>query len=392
MDFAFSKQDQEFRQEVRDFLADTLPDDWATHHVGDEEGEDSWEFTRAFQKKLAEKGWLVVSWPKEYGGQEWPYFWQVIFNEEIAYHQSPKAEGIGVRNTGSILIAHGSDEQKARHLPPIAGADIVWCQLFSEPNAGSDLANVQTSAEDQGDYFVVNGGKIWSSHAHLADWGLLLARTNPDAPKHRGLSYFLLDMNTPGITIQPIVSMARVHRFNQVFFDNVKIPRDCLVGERDRGWALGTSTLNTERSSAAAAASSSRMLEDLSGFITEHESNGSRHIPSALRHRIADLRARTQVSRALSYRVAWMQTKGLPFSYEASIARVLTGELSQGIAWTAMQVMGLYGPVQRGSQWAKLRGKAERIYLNTVASTIAGGTSEIQRNTIAMRGLGLPRS
>ena len=391
MDFKFSPEDEAFRQEVRQFLAQELPADWNQRHAGDDDDNDGWEFNRSFQKRLAKRGWLVVSWPKEYGGQEWSYFRQVVLNEEIAYHQAPKPDPIGVRNVGAVMIHHGTPEQRQKHLPSVAAAEVHWCQLFSEPNAGSDLAALQTTAEDQGDYFLVNGGKVWSSFAHLSEWGILLARTNRDVPKHKGISYFLLDMKTPGITIKPLINIPGTHRFNQVYFDNVKVPKDCLVGEKDRGWALGTATLNTERSSAGPAAGSRRMLEDLANFLRDRAREG-KPVSAPIRHRLAELEATTEVVRMLSYRVVTMQTRDQPFSHESSTAKLIASDLSQRIAQVAMQMMGDYGPLERGSKWAPLRGKAERIYLNTIASTIGGGTSEIQRNTIAMRGLGLPRA
>ncbi|MCH8190122.1 MAG: acyl-CoA dehydrogenase family protein [Chloroflexi bacterium] len=391
MDYAFSPEDEAFRADVRAFLKEALPSDWAVRRAGDDDGDDdsSQEFQEQFHKRLAEKGWLVVSWPKEYGGQEWSYLRQVVFSEEIAYHQAPKPDGIATRMVGSLLIAHGTDEQKRRFLPPIANADVKWCQLFSEPNAGSDLASLSTTAEDQGDYFLLNGSKVWSSFAHLADWGFLLARTNTEAPKHKGLSYFFLDMTLPGIVVRPLISMVGVHRFNQVFFDNVRIPRDCLVGGKDEGWTLSTSVLNVERSGVTAASSSSRMLEEMIAFAND-STNGVRWTPE-LRHRMADLFTQVSVARNQSYRIAWMQTEDIQFSHEASVNKLFTSELSQRIAQFGMDLMGLYGQVQRGDSWSPLRGKIERNYKTTVASTIAGGTSEIQRNVIAKRGLGLGR-
>ena len=302
MNFAFTEEEEAFRAEVRDFLTEALPPDWGVRNVGDDEdggGGDAYDFQWEFNRKLAQKGWLVVAWPKEYGGQEWSYFKQVVYAEEVVKHQAPRGDSIGPRMVGSLLIGHGTEAQKERFLPPIAKADVRWCQLFSEPNAGSDLAGLETVAEDHGDYFVVNGGKIWSSFAHVADWGFLLARTNKDAPKHQGLSYFFLDMKTPGVTVKPLISMVGVHRFNQVFFDDVRIPRDCLVGPKDQGWMLSRNVLNVERSGISAAAGSKRMLLDLIAYAESPESRV--RWTDERRREAADLLVRAEVARGRAY-------------------------------------------------------------------------------------------
>ncbi|MCH8190675.1 MAG: acyl-CoA dehydrogenase family protein [Chloroflexi bacterium] len=387
MRFTFTAEDERFRSEVRRFLSDELPIDWT---LG-EDDDSRQEFMIYFQKKLAKKGWLVVAWPKQYGGQEWPVWRQMIFNEEMSYAGAPRANAAGVALAGSILIAHGTDEQRRRHLRAIANAEVQWCQLFSEPNAGSDLASLESNAVDQGDFFVLNGSKVWTSGAHLADWGILLARTNPDVPKHKGISYFLLDMHTPGVIVRPLDTMAGDARFCQVYFDNVRIPRDCLIGQQDQGWYLGASTLNTERSAISNAAGSKRMVEQLLAFAREADGGWARPTP-IIRSSLAQMEIDVEVARMLSYRVAWMQSAGLPFSHEASVTKLYTYELAQRIARTGMTMLRLYGQVEGASKWAPLKGKVERVYLNTVASTIGGGTSEIQRNTIAGRGLGMGKA
>ena len=387
MRFTFTAEDERFRSEVRRFLSDELPIDWTSG----EDDDSRQEFMIYFQKKLAKKGWLVVAWPKQYGGQEWPVWRQMIFNEEMSYAGAPRANAAGVALAGSILIAHGTDEQRRRHLRAIANAEVQWCQLFSEPNAGSDLASLESNAVDQGDFFVLNGSKVWTSGAHLADWGILLARTNPDVPKHKGISYFLLDMHTPGVIVRPLDTMAGDARFCQVYFDNVRIPRDCLIGQQDQGWYLGASTLNTERSAISNAAGSKRMVEQLLAFAREADGGWARPTP-IIRSSLAQMEIDVEVARMLSYRVAWMQSAGLPFSHEASVTKLYTYELAQRIARTGMTMLHLYGQVEGASKWAPLKGKVERVYLNTVASTIGGGTSEIQRNTIAGRGLGMGKA
>jgi alkylation response protein AidB-like acyl-CoA dehydrogenase len=283
-------------------------------------------------------------------------------------------------------MVHGTEEQKRRFLPPIARGEVVWCQLFSEPGSGSDLASLQTRAVADGDDFVVNGQKIWTSGAHHSDWAILLARTDPDAPKHRGITYFLVDMKSPGVEVRPLVNMLNGHAFNEVFLENVRIPRSQVVGEVNRGWYVGTTTLDFERSGIGRFASSRRLLEELTSYArTAHR------IAPTVRFELADRLIENAVGRHLAYRVAWMQSAGRIPNYEASMVKVYGSELQQRIARTAVNMLGLGGLLWEGAHHAPLGGRYAMNYLATVAATIAAGTSEIQRNIIATRGLGLPR-
>ncbi|HEY8173467.1 MAG TPA: acyl-CoA dehydrogenase family protein, partial [Dehalococcoidia bacterium] len=295
---------------------------------------------------------------------------------------------------GPTIILYGNDEQKKQHLPGITSGDVVWCQGYSEPNSGSDLASLQTRAVQDGDDFIINGQKIWTSQAHYADWMFVLARTDPEAPKHRGISYFLLDMKTPGITVRPLINMANGEGFNEVFFENVRVPREGLLGELNRGWYIATTTLDFERSSLTGTAQSQRTLEDLTRFAkNEREAGTGRRIwdNPQVRHAIADLWIDLDIARLLSYRVVSMQARGLVPNYEASIIKVFTSEYVQKQARVAVSIMGLYGALWGEGPWAKLLGRYSKSYVTTIGSAIAGGTSEIQRNIIAQRGLGLPR-
>jgi alkylation response protein AidB-like acyl-CoA dehydrogenase len=240
MQFRFPPEEEAFREELRTFLREELPEQRP-------DGVDAWKFSRAFIKKLADRGWLTLAWPKEWGGGAAGHLRQIVFNEEMAYWEAPGTD-LGVDRVGPTIMLHGTEQQKQQHLPVIAQGDEIWCQGFSEPGAGSDLASLQTRAVEDGDTFVINGSKIWTSLAHFAQWMILLARTDVDAPKHRGITFFLLDMKTPGISIQPLVDMLGRHTFNQVFFDNVRVPRDAVVGEVNRGWYVATTTLDFERS------------------------------------------------------------------------------------------------------------------------------------------------
>jgi len=385
MDLRFSPEEEAFRAEVRAFLRQELPErsPLAT---------DGWRSARAFVRKLAERGWLTLAWPKEWGGAGAGHMRQLVFNEEMAYWEAPSTD-LGVDRVGPTIMLHGTEEQKRRFLPPIVGGDVFWCQGFSEPNAGSDLASLQTRAVQDGDSFVVNGSKIWTSMAHFAQWMILLARTDPDAPKHRGISFFLLDMSLPGITIRPLVDMLGRHTFNEVFFDNVRVPRDCLVGEQNRGWYVATTTLDFERSGIQRVIGGRKTCDELVAFAAEQVAAGAARAAFApMRHRLADLVIAYEVGRMLAYRVAWLQSQGQVPNHEASVSKMYGSELTQRMALTGMQLLSLAGQLAPGSPWAPLRGRIESLYLSAAALTIAAGTSEINRGIIATRGLGLPRS
>ena len=388
MDFTFTPKQEAFRTEVQAFLKEALPADWVgADRAIDEEG---FAAGREFLKKLAPKHWIAPAWPKEYGGLGLELWDQVVFNEEMAYRRAPLINAPAVGYLGPSIMIYGSEEQKQQHLSGITSGEVQWCQGYSEPESGSDLASLQMSAVQDGDDFVINGQKIWTSQAHYADWIFLLARSDPEAPKHRGISYFLIDMKSPGISVRPLVNMANQRGFNEVFFDNVRVPRSGLLGELNRGWYMATTTLDFERSSVATTASSRRSLEELTAFIAA--SNGSSRIDKTTsRHMLADLWIDLNIGRLMSYRVVTMQAKGLVPNYEASIVKVFNSEYSQRLAQAGLQVLGLHGQLHPDSPHARLAGRFERAYITTVGSTIAAGTSEIQRNIIATRGLGLPR-
>ena len=390
MDFTFTPEQEAFRAEVRAFLRDQLPSDW----VGADNAldDDAFEFGREFLRKLAPRNWIAPAWPKEYGGLGLGLWEQVVFNEEMAYRRAPLINLAAVGYLGPTIMMYGSEEQKRQHLPGITSGEVQWCQGYSEPGSGSDLASLQTRAVQDGDDFIINGQKIWTSQAHYSDWIFLLARTDPDAPKHKGISYFLLDMKSPGVTVRPLVNMANQHGFNEVFFDNVRVPRSGLLGELDRGWYMATTTLDFERSSVTGSAGSRRTLEELTAFTKETKANGKLLFELPLvRHQLSDLWIELTLSRFLSYRVVSMQERGLVPNHEASIVKVFNSEYSQRLARAGLQILGLYGQLQPESPYARLRGRFERSYLSSVGATIAAGTSEIQRGIIATRGLGLPR-
>lgn len=392
MEWKWSEEEADFRQEVRDYLKAELPSGWGRTVFYDQDDDEQFRFAHEFTKKLAKKGWLVVSWPKDLGGQDWPFWKQVIFYEELAYTGAPAVGGNAARFLGPTIMLYGTDEQKQMHLPGIASGEVIWCQGYSEPNSGSDLASLQTSAIEDGDDFIINGQKIWTSGAQHSQWIFLLARTDPTVPKHKGISYFLTDMKTPGITVQPLIDMSGGHHFNQVFFDNVRVPRFGLLGEKNRGWYMATTTLSFERAGVEGPMHAKRMLENVIDYAKQTKRHGkSLSKDPVIRQKLAQMAVEIDVARAIAYRVATaINNKQVP-GPESPALKVFRSELSQRLAQVGMELLGLYGQLKPGSKWAPLQGQIENLYLTSISSTIAAGTSEIQRNIIAERGLGLPR-
>ena len=394
MDLFFTPEEEAFRKELRDFLEHELPPDWGNVESGLWYSPQYIDFTKSMSTKLAQKGWLTLSWPKEYGGQDRSHLERLIYNEEMTYYRCPGTD-LGVGATlylGHILIWFGSEEQKQEHLPPITRAERYWCTLYSEPGNGSDLAGLQTRAEADGDDFVINGSKIWTSYGHIADWGWIATRTDPDAPKHRGVSMFVLDMKTPGITIRPIPNMTGHHEFNQIFFDNVRVPAKNLVGGLNRGWYVLAAALDLERSGVGSSAAARRTIEELVGYCKETERDGRPLSEDPIvRNKLVNSHVEKEAARWLAYKVGWMQQNGQIPNKEASMSKVFGSEMSQRLANVGMEAMGLYGQLDATSKWARLHGRIKGQFLRSFGGTIGGGTSEIQRNIVAQRGLGLPR-
>ena len=388
MEFRFDPQEQAFRQEVRAFLKEELPSE-----EGEEDNEEQWQSSRRFIMKLAARKWLAMAWPVEYGGQGAPHWRQLVYNEEMAYHRAPIGlNQMGVLWVGPSIMLYGSEEQKRRCLPPICSGDHIWCTLYSEPQAGSDMANIQTRAVADGDDFVINGTKVFITLAHRAEFGWLIARTDPQAPKHKGLSTFIVDMRAPGITIIPMHNLAGVRSFNQVFFDNVRVPKGNLVGVENRGWYQVAVALDFERSGVALPAHARRNLEELTEYVKEARDRGlTGQELGVVRRKLADMAVEIEVGRILAYRIVSLQSRGIIPNYEASASKLYGTEMMQRSFNAGVSILGLYGQLKRDSRWARVQGRWERGYLASLGGTVGGGTSEIQRNIIAIRGLGLPR-
>ncbi len=383
MDFGWNEEEQAFRDKVREFIHANWKGGFDAEEEGDEDG--SWERMREYQKEMAKNGWLTMAWPKEYGGQAASFMEQMIFAEESALVGAPGGQGL----VGPTLMIHGTEEQKREHLPKIAAAETVWAQGYSEPGSGSDLASLQTRAVRDGDDFVINGQKIWTSGAHHADWIHVLTRTDPDAPKHRGISYFMVPMSTPGISVRPLEQMHGAHGFNETFFEDVRVPAKNMIGEENRGWYVATTTLDFERSGVGRAAAVAMHHKAFMDFAQDPANGVTLSNPQ--RHAMAEWKMEAEVGRIIGYRVAWMQGNGLVPNYEASMSKVFNTEATQRGARRAINALGLHGQLKPASPHAVIGGMFCQLYMSSVARTIAAGSSEIQRNVIATRGLGLPR-
>ncbi|GMV84633.1 MAG: putative acyl-CoA dehydrogenase FadE [Dehalococcoidia bacterium] len=382
MDFRLTAEQAAFQQEVTGFIAHGLLPGWDTEH---ESLQDRLAVERDIMKRLAAKRWLALPWPRQYGGLGASPMQQMLFNEQMAYHGVPGTVNMGVAWVGPVVMLYGTDAQKEQYLSRIADGSDLWCTLYSEPGAGSDLAAMQTRAVRDGDDYIINGQKIWTTFGHYADWGWLAARTDPDAPKHKGISTFAIKMDTPGITVRPLTNMAGTHEFNEVFFQDVRVPAANLVGEENRGWYNVAVGLDFERSSIGATSNARRTVDDLVAHIRESKVR----VSDAIRHRMAEHAIGVQLLRNMAYYIASHQEKtGIAPTRESQMAKLFGAEMQQRIAATAAQVFGMEGQAARPGSPAL---RYHYALLRSVANTIEGGTSEIQRSVIATRGLGLPR-
>ena len=399
MEFRDSPPETAFRSTVRDFLESEFPGEfsgrpteWGLFNGAGRINPDFAAFMKTWNPKLNARGWGAPAWPKEHGGGGLSVKEQFILSEEFAWRRAPRMGGIGHGWAGPTIMVYGSQEQKDNLLPRIISGEHSWCQLFSEPGSGSDLASLQTRAVRDGDDYVVNGQKIWTSGAHRADMGILIARTDPDAPKHRGISYFLIDMKTPGISVRPLVNMLNSHEFNEVYFEDVRIPKSQLLGDENRGWYLATTTLDFERSGIATSVGHQLIAKDLAAFARDTRVGRQTMAQNpSLRNELADRAIETHVESLICYRIITMQERGEIPNKESSIAKLFSSELDVRLAVTGMHLAGMYSQVGDRGNDEVIQGRLPRFYMHSTTSPIGGGTSEIQRNIIAMRGLGMPR-
>ena len=388
MDLRFAPEQDEFRADIRRFLQASLPAEAEAIAEGYH-----WGFSPTFTRKLGERGWLALTWPEKYGGSNRGFLDQAILNEELGYARAPTAfHRTGVFYVAPVLLIYGSEAQKSFFLPAIARGEAPFCQGFSEPNSGSDLASLRTRAVRDGDDWIVNGQKIWTTEAHHAEYCWLTARTNPDAPKHRGISCFIVDMKSPGVTVRPVISLTGDHLLNEVFFESVRVPGDRLIGEADRGWYQMAVMLDYERSAIGVFGALRRTLDELIETLrtTQRDGRPVAEDPIA-RQKVAQIAVEIEVGRLLAYHVAAIQDRGIVPNREGSIVKLYRSELAIRVTETATELLGLRGFLRPGSRRAPNEGRFGHYRWLATAAPIGGGTSEIQRSVIATRGLGLPR-
>lgn len=394
MDLTFTDDEEAFRQELRVWLRENVPADWASGALEPESLAEEVHFLADWQHRLHGGGWVGVHWPRQYGGRGATTVENYILQEELARAQAPEIIGrIGINLVGPTLIAHGTEQQRERHLGPILAAEELWCQLFSEPNAGSDLASLSCRAERRGDEFIVSGQKVWTSYAQFADWGILLARTDPSARKGKGISFLIVDMRSPGITVRPLRQLTGSDEFNEVFLEDVRIPAANLVGELDNGWSIAQTTLSHERGTSPRQLVVHRILlnELLSLARATPRGAGRASDDPLIRQSLAQTFIEVEMTKLHNWRtLTQVRRHGKP-GPESSLVKLFWSEMSQRLHDTAMEILGVTGQLWSGEPRAVFRGRWVRSYLYYRAASIFAGTNEIQRNIIAQRVLGLPR-
>lgn len=394
MDLNLTGEEVAFRDEFRSWLAINAPKDWSSWR--EKPLEESFPYLRTWQRRLHEGGWAAVSWPKEYGGRSATLMQQAIFWEEMARVEAPPmANALGLGLIGPTIIAYGTEAQKKRFIPRILSADEIWCQGFSEPNAGSDLAALQTEARLDGGHYVVNGQKIWTSYGWVGDWCELVVRSDPVAPKHKGLTVLLVDMKSPGVEVRPLRQMTGESEFNELFFRDVRVPVENVLGKVNDGWNVAVSTLMYERGSYGARLHLlfKRNISRLIQLAHTVPRNGRPAAEDPLvRQKLAQCLAEIEIMRVNQLRAfSRLTATGVP-GPEGSIQKIFWSELNQRVQQLAQEILGPYGQLLAADSHAIDKGVWSYGYLRTRGNTIEAGTSEVQRNIIGHFVLGLPRS
>lgn len=396
MDFQDSPEEAALRLSVRRWLKDNLPEGWGDRVKEPEDEAERAAFRLNWERQLYSGGWSCIHWPEAYGGRGATEVEQAIFLEEMARADAPEPINIIGRNlAGPTLMAYGTDAQKTRFLPPILQGQEVWCQGFSEPNSGSDLASVRCRAVRDGSHFVINGQKIWTSFAQYSHWCFMLVRTDPDAPKHKGLSFMLVDMRSPGITIRPLVQITGETEFSEVFFDDVRVPADNLVGNLNQGWQIAMTTLRYERGPEEAAPRQVRFKRDLDLLleVARRTVRGGRAVSedASLRQKLATCYTEIELIRLNGLRALSRVAKGEELGSDSSFTKLYWSHVYQRLTEIALEVLGPNAPLTAGDPLAVENGRFPFRFLQSRAMTIYSGSSEIQRNIIAERVLGLPK-
>jgi len=393
MDFDYSEQEESFRQEFRSWLEENPPDNFDADTFETMEQNDRFRIKLDWQKKLHFGGWVGIHWPEQYGGRGATIMEQTIYQQELGRAGAPGlANPLGISLVGPTLMQWGTEQQKQRFIPNILSAHEIWCQGYSEPGSGSDLASLQTRAEEVGDDFLVNGQKVWTSFAQKADYCILVARTDPDAPKHRGLSYLLVNMHSPGVTVRPLVQISGDAEFNEVFFEDVRVPKEDLVGEKNNGWQVAITTLMFERANFGMIYNLDPMLERLKKTLKDFERDDRLAAnDTSVRQQIAAFHIEIQALKYNGYRQLTRQLRGDPPGPEGSISKLAGSELYVRMAHFAMEVLGAHSQCALGEERGTDNGFWSRRALGSRLYTIAGGTSEIMRNIVGERVLQLPK-
>jgi alkylation response protein AidB-like acyl-CoA dehydrogenase len=394
MDLKLSPEELQFRDELRGWLHANMPSDWSEWR--EKPIEESFPYLRAWQRKLHEGRWAAVSWPKEYGGRGATLTQQAIFWEEMARVEAPPmANSLGLGLIGPTIIAFGTEAQKKRFIPKILSAEEIWCQGFSEPNAGSDLASLQTEARLDGGYYIVNGQKVWTSYGWVGNWCELVVRTDPNAPKHKGLTVLLIDMKSPGVEVRPLRQMTGESEFNEMFFRDVRVPVENVLGKVNDGWNVAVSTLMHERGSYGARLHPlfKRNINRLIELARKFHKNGHAASQDPLtRQKLAQCYAEIEIMRLNQLRAfSRITATGAP-GPEGSIQKIFWSELNQRLQQVAQEIFGPFGQLLGGDSHAVDKGIWSYGYLRTRGNTIEAGTSEVQRSIIGHFVLGLPKS
>jgi alkylation response protein AidB-like acyl-CoA dehydrogenase len=397
MDFRFTQEQDAFRKEFTSWLEQTLDEVWGGAPPESFDSMEEWaKVARDFQKRLFEAGYASRHWPQAYGGHGRPLEEELIVSETMAA-RCPELRHPYVVTLGLVsptILTCGTEEQKKEFLPKILDGTHIWCQGFSEPNAGSDIVNVATRAVKKGDHYVMNGQKVWTSFAQLADYAVMVVRTNPDVPKHKGLSYLLMDMNTPGVEVRPITQITGDREFNEIFLEDAKVPVNMLVGEEGQGWMIAITTLMFERAMGDATIANSQLkgVEAMFEMARRVKRSGRPVIADArFRQQLAQAWIETMVLKCHGYRhLSHLLEGGVP-GPEGSIGKLLWSETGQRTNETLMQLQGPFSQIMKGSPWTIHDGRGQYTYLRSKGYTIEAGTSEIQRNIVGERVLGLPK-
>jgi alkylation response protein AidB-like acyl-CoA dehydrogenase len=387
MEFSFTPEQERLREEVRTFIKEYPPENFSCQIEDEGYGFGGW--SEDYSKLLGPKKWLSYPWPKQYGGLDGSLMDWFVIKEELAYNRAPTFATFFNDSVGTSILRHGTPDQKTKFLPNMASGEMFFCTALTEPNAGSDLLSMQAKAEKRGKYYVINGQKTWNTGAHLADWTMAIVRTDSSAEKHKGLTSLLVDLKTPGITIRPILDITNSISFSEIFFEDVLVPEENILGDENKGIVLILESLEGDRfwGRCVRAAGTQRTFDEVVSFVKQRGLNRLPYINNAL----AEISVELQACKMITYWIIWLLDQGKTLTYEACILKTFADELGHRFLCKAMEILKSESSLNLSNEETRLRQRLVREYLFSFGTLIAGGTPEIQRNTIAVRGLNLPR-